>query len=118
MTATVETADAVTRDRLRVQLRALTGRVLAEVRITRVRWPEGLRWVAMALADHRPYARAATRRCEVPLAEGTLHKDIAILIRDAFPRADWSRAQDYDVTTGTLREHAVRLPACLRGDAL
>ncbi|MGW6911488.1 hypothetical protein [Streptomyces sp. NPDC054940] len=118
MTAAIETADAVTRDRLRGQLRELTGRVLAEVRITRVRWPEGLRWVAMALADHRPYARAATRRREVPLAEGALHHDIAILLRDAFPHADWSVAQDYDVTTGVLREHVVRLPACLRGDAL
>lgn len=108
-------ADPATRDRLRGQLRELTGRVLAEVRITRVSWPEGLRWVAMVLAVN---GKAPARRREVPLAEGGQHHEIAILLRDAFPHADWSHAQDYDVTTGTLREHAVRLPACLRGDAL
>jgi hypothetical protein len=62
--------------------------------------------------------KACWGRREVPLPSGGLHHDIAILIRDAFPHANWAVAQDYDVATGVLREHSVRLPACLRGDDL
>ncbi|MFF0139738.1 hypothetical protein ACFYRN_25200 [Streptomyces sp. NPDC005227] len=97
------------------RLRAITGRAVAEVRITRVRWPEGLRWVAMILAAD---PRAPRGRREVPITEAGQHRKLALLLRDTFPHADWAHAQDYDVGAGTLREHLVRLPDCLAGDAL
>ncbi|MFD7793568.1 hypothetical protein [Streptomyces sp. NPDC059759] len=100
---------------LRDRLSAITGHTLAEVRITRVSWPEGLRWVATTLAAD---SRAARGRREVPLTEAGQHRTIALLLRDTFPHADWGHAQDYDVVAGVLREHAVRLPACLTGEAL
>ncbi|MFF9310150.1 hypothetical protein ACF1BS_04485 [Streptomyces sp. NPDC014748] len=94
-------------------LRAIMGRDIAEVRITRVRWDDGAHWVALALAvdPQPPFGHR-----EIPLADGSLHREIALLIQNAFPGADWSVAQDYDVTTGVLREHQVHLPACLRGE--
>ncbi|MCX3059599.1 hypothetical protein [Streptomyces beihaiensis] len=105
-------ADIATRDALRDQLRAVTGHRLAEVRVTLVRWDEGLRWVVLALTtDPRP----PFGHREVPL-HGSQHHDIAILLRDTFPAADWSTGQDYDVETGILRTHIVRLPDCLRDD--
>lgn len=117
MTATMQHLDASRRRALRDSLRRLTGHDLAEVRITRVHWDNGLRWVALALADHQPYPTALARRREIPVI-GSQHREIARLIRDAFPEADWSRAQDYDVATGTLTEHQVQVPACLRGEQL
>lgn len=102
------TATAAARSALDQQLYTLVGRSVKEVRITRVRWPEGKRWVAMVIGS--------TGR-EVPLRDGGLHHQAAIILRHAFPHANWSRAQDYDVATGVLRQHVVRLPAGLRGEA-
>ncbi|GAB2714760.1 hypothetical protein [Streptomyces bullii] len=102
-------AAAATRSALDQQLYTLVGRSVKEVRITRVHWPDGKRWVAMVIG--------ASGR-EVPLRDGGLHHQAAIILREAFPHANWSRAQDYDVATGVLREHRVRMPACLRGDEL
>lgn len=98
---------------LRDSLRRITGRDVAEVRITRVRWEDGLRWCSMVLTVDRqpPFGHR-----EVPLAEGHQHHTIALLLRDAFPHANWATAQDYDVETGSLHEHIVRLPECLRGN--
>ncbi|MGP4085441.1 hypothetical protein [Streptomyces sp. KR55] len=96
-----------TRTALDQQLYTLFGRAVREVRITRVSWPDGKRWVAMAIGTHGG---------EIPLHDGGLHHQAAMVLRDAFPHANWSRAQDYDVATGTLREHLVRVPASLRGD--
>lgn len=98
---------------IRNDLRRITGRLLAEVRITRVRWDNGLRWVALALTvdPQPPFGHR-----EVPLADGSQHKRIALLLRDAFPHANWAVAQDYDVATGVLTEHVVRIPACLGGE--
>ncbi|MEU1596161.1 hypothetical protein ABZ468_25710 [Streptomyces sp. NPDC005708] len=104
-------APARQRDRVSRELLRITGRMAVEVRITRTRWPDGLHWVAMVLVID---PRAPWGRREVPLTEGGQHREIALLLRGAFPNADWARAQDYDVVTGTLREHLVRLPACLR----
>ncbi|MFJ9114431.1 hypothetical protein ACIRJO_02660 [Streptomyces sp. NPDC102394] len=83
----------------------LVGRSVKEVRITRVNWPEGKRWVTTVFGLNGK---------EVPLYERGLHKQAAIVLRDAFPDANWARAQDYDVKTGVLREHVVQLPAGLR----
>lgn len=99
-------ARAAIRSALHQQLYTLTGRSVKEVRITRVRRREGNRWVAMVIG--------ATGR-EVPLRDGGLHHQAAVILREAFPHANWSIAQNYDVTTGTLTEHAVRLPAHPRG---
>ncbi|MFF9238437.1 hypothetical protein ACF1AY_16095 [Streptomyces sp. NPDC014776] len=107
------TLDTVRRTAVRDELRRITGRQLAEVRITRVRWDNGLRWVALALTVD---PRAQHRYREVPLADGSQHKRIARLLRDTFPHANWAVAQDYNVTTGVLSEHIVRVPACLGGD--
>ncbi|WP_155054533.1 hypothetical protein [Streptomyces blattellae] len=100
-------ASAATRSALDERLYILCGRLVKEVRITRVRWPQGKRWVALVIGLNGR---------EVPLHDGGLHHQAAIILRDAFPHADWSRAQDYDVATGVLREHVVALPACLSGD--
>jgi hypothetical protein len=115
-TATASTtADTVTRDRLRGRLREITGRVLAEVRVTRVQWTDDPRWCVLALTVEK---RLPFGRREVPLADGDHHREIAELLKRAFPHADWDRAQDYDVATGFLTEHVTVLPDCLRGDAL
>ncbi|MEV7684511.1 hypothetical protein [Streptomyces bungoensis] len=104
--ATEFMADDTKRSRLKQQLYTLVGRSVKEVRITRVRWPEGKRWVAMVIGSTGH---------EVPLHDGGLHHQAAIVLRDAFPHANWGRAQDYDVATGVLREHVTPMPATLRG---
>ena len=53
----------------------------------------------------------------MPLPKGA-HRTIAALLRRVFPEADWDRAHDYHVAAGILREHRVRVPDSLRGDAL
>ncbi|MFF9097614.1 hypothetical protein ACF1AX_31390 [Streptomyces sp. NPDC014802] len=105
--------DTARRQAIRDELRRITGRYLSEVRITRVRWDNGQRWVALALTvdPQPPFGHR-----EIPLSDGKKHKKIAVLLRDAFPHANWAVAQDYDVTTGVLTEHIVRVPACLGGD--
>ncbi|MFB7594649.1 hypothetical protein [Streptomyces sp. NPDC056160] len=105
------TADESLRIVLREDLRRVVGRDVAEVRITRVVWDTGYRWCALALAvdPNLPFGHR-----EVPL-DADRREKIVRLIQKAFPRADWARAQDYDVKTGTLREHQVELPACLGG---
>lgn len=109
-------ATARQRDRLRRTLLDITGQELVEVRITRPRWnDDNLHWVAMALTAGRQPG-AAPR--EVPLTEGGHHRRIGLLLRAAFPHADWSVAQDYDVTAGALTEHVTAMPYCLRGDDL
>ncbi|MFB7596936.1 hypothetical protein [Streptomyces sp. NPDC056160] len=102
-----------TRDRLARKLRSITGRDATEVRVTRVRWSESLRWVALVLVAD---ADAQNGRREIPLADGSQHRQIAVLIHEAFPQANWSIAQDYDVADGTLREHLVHVPAYLGGE--
>ncbi|MET7776263.1 hypothetical protein ABZU94_10705 [Streptomyces mirabilis] len=114
-TRTRHAAEPLTRNALRAELLRITGSTLVEVRITRPRWDDRLHWVAMALAVSR---RSPATRREVPLAEGGQHREIGLLLRDAFPHADWSAAQDYDVVGGILTEHVTRVPACLRGDEL
>ncbi|MGW0583526.1 hypothetical protein ACWD25_48210 [Streptomyces sp. NPDC002920] len=100
-------AKANTRGSLDEQLYTLFGRRVKEVRITRVTWPEGKRWVAMVIGTHGR---------EIPIYDGGLHHNAAVVLRDAFPDANWSRAQDYDIATGVLSQHVVRMPASLRGD--
>lgn len=90
-------------------LRDITGfYAVTEVRITPARYGDGTVHCAMALASNRR---------EIPLP-GHSRREVVDLLNTAFPGADWSRAQDYDVTAGVLREHVVRLPACLRGEEL
>lgn len=98
------TADDGARLSVHAELRRLTGRELAEVRVTPARYGGGTVWCVMALGHDRR---------EVPLPG--LARPIADLLRDAFPTARWGVALDYDVTTGVLTEHVTRLPACLRG---
>lgn len=107
MTATTGTltADARTRDRLKRRLLEIAGRVVAEVRITPALYGGGTVWCAMAISPSRQ---------EIPLPGKA--RDVVGLLQAAFPRADWSRPQDYDTATGLLSEHVVRLPACLTGD--
>jgi len=105
--STQDTASAETRRVLQEQLYTLFGRPVKELRITRVTWPEGKKWVAMVIG---------TNGKELPIFDGGLHHQAAIVLRDAFPHANWSRARDYDVATGVLREHVTRVPATLRGD--
>ncbi|MFJ4365118.1 hypothetical protein ACIP4S_13300 [Streptomyces chartreusis] len=94
--------------RLAEALREITGfYAVTEVRITPARYGNGTVHCAMALASNRR---------EIPLP-GAVRKEVVDLLNSAFPGADWSRAQDYNVTAGVLSEHVVRLPACLRGDA-
>ncbi|SMF85999.1 hypothetical protein [Streptomyces sp. Amel2xC10] len=106
-TQTEFAADAATKRALSEQLYTLVGRPVREVRITRVNWSDGYRWVAMAVG---------VGGTEVPLRDGGLHHTAALILRDAFPHANWNRAQDYHVATGILREHVVRTPASLRGE--
>lgn len=106
MSQTEYRADDATRSALAEQLYTLIGRPVSEVRITRVTWSDGKRWVAVAFG---------TNRKEIPMREGGLHHQAAAILREAFPDATWSRAQDYDVRAGILREHLVRTPASLRG---
>ncbi|MEI5520730.1 hypothetical protein WB388_08955 [Streptomyces brasiliscabiei] len=101
-------ADTTTRRALHQQLYTLMGRTVQEVRITRVRRGKGKRWVAMAIG---------TNGREVPLYESGLHHQAALVLREAFPHADWSIAQNYDVTTGILTKHAAPTPAPLRDGA-
>lgn len=104
---TTHEADEALRRSLDEQLYTLFGRSVKEVRITRVNWPEGKRWVAMVIGTHGR---------EVPVRDGGLHQTAAIVLRDAFPNANWSRAQDYDVATGTLRQHVAPTPGRRRGE--
>ncbi|MFE6362921.1 hypothetical protein ACFVP3_23345 [Streptomyces sp. NPDC057806] len=105
-TATQHRASTTSRERVRRDLAVIAGRELTEVRITPALYGGGLSFCAMALdGQHR----------EVPLPR--IQHAVADRVRRAFPRADWSRAQDYDVTSGVLTEHVTRLPACLTGDA-
>jgi hypothetical protein len=92
---------------LRQQLYTLVGRAVKEVRLTRVNWPDGKRWVATVFG---------VTGNEVPLYDRGLHHQAAMVLKAAFPDANWSAAQDYDVRTGVLREHVVRIPASLRED--
>jgi hypothetical protein len=112
-TAAEHTAPEATRLALRDSLRRITGQSLAEVRITRVRWQDGLHWVALALTVDR---RHPFWHREVPLSDGSQHREIGLLLRGAFPLADWNVAQDYNVETGVLREHIPPVPECLRGE--
>jgi hypothetical protein len=102
-------ASADTKRALKEQLYTLFGRAVQEIRITRVSWSSGPRWVAMVIGTHGR---------EVPVHDGGLHHTAAIVLREAFPDANWSRAQDYHVATGVLRQHIVRTPASLRGGEL
>ncbi|MCM1977178.1 hypothetical protein [Streptomyces sp. G1] len=92
---------------LRDDLKRITGRALSEVRITPARYDRSTVYCAMAL-DRQGR--------EVPLPG--MQRAVVGAVRRCFPDADWSRAQDYDVVTGILRQHVVRLPACLEGDDL
>ena len=106
-TTGVMPAGPLTRDRVYCKLRAITGRAVYEVRVTPAMYGEGTVWCAMAIGcDMR----------EIPLPSKA--REVVAAIREAFPKADWDRPQDYDVTTGVLREHIVPIPACLGGDAL
>ncbi|MDX2749591.1 hypothetical protein PV413_03510 [Streptomyces scabiei] len=107
MSASARTLQAkpVTRSALHQQLYTLIGRTVKEVRITRVRRQGHTRWVAMVIGVNGR---------EVPLYDSGLHHQAAAILRDAFPHADWTAAQNYDVTTGTLTTHAVRRPALPR----
>lgn len=87
------------------QLYILVGRTVKEVRITRVRWSGGTRWAAMAIGAGGN---------EIPLYEHGRAYQAAIILRQAFPDADWSVAQDYDAATGVLSEHVVREPSAVR----
>lgn len=104
---TVHRASGETVSALRQQLYTLVGRAVKEVRITRVNWPNGKRWVALIIG---------VTGQEVPLFDRGLHHQAALVLRDAFPHANWAVAQDYDVTSGVLREHVVRMPSSLRED--
>ncbi|MET7477957.1 hypothetical protein ABZT17_26820 [Streptomyces sp. NPDC005648] len=99
------TATAKERRALDEQLYTLVGRSVKEVRVTRVNWPKGYRWVTTFFG---------TNGREVPVFDRGLHHQAAVILREVFPRASWGRAQDYEVATGTLREHVVRLPSALR----
>ncbi|HEY6116152.1 MAG TPA: hypothetical protein VI172_09360 [Candidatus Dormibacteraeota bacterium] len=99
-------ANAKERRSLDEQLHTLFGRAVKEVRITRVTWPEGKRWVAMVIGTHGG---------EVPVRDRGLHHTAAMVLRDVFPHANWGVAQDYDVATGVLREHVIRIPSTLGG---
>ncbi|MFF7966703.1 hypothetical protein ACFZC3_15215 [Streptomyces sp. NPDC007903] len=102
MTRPRYTADERTRTRLDRQLGDIAGAALSEVRITPALYGDGTVWCAMALdLDGR----------EVPLAGRT--REVASLLREAFPGARWNRAQDYDVASGKLRKHVIELPAAL-----
>lgn len=90
------------RDRVLRQLRAITGRDVSEVRVTPVGDGNATAWCAMALG---------TDRREIPLPGRS--REVAALLRESFPAARWSVAQDYDVAAGVLTEHVVRVPACL-----
>ncbi|WP_128803674.1 MULTISPECIES: hypothetical protein [unclassified Streptomyces] len=92
---------------LRQQLYTLVGRAVKEVRLTRVNWPDGKRWVATVFGLNGK---------EVPLYDRGLHHQAAMVLKEAFPQANWAVAQDYDVKSGVLREHVVRMPACLQED--
>ncbi|MCC9154859.1 hypothetical protein LZP81_31045 [Streptomyces parvulus] len=99
-------ADDATRRALDQQLYTLVGRPVREVRITRVCRNEGLRWVALVIGLNGK---------EVRLFDTGLHHAAAVILREAFPDADWSAAQDYTVRTGTLARRSTALPAGLRG---
>ncbi|MFD4343457.1 hypothetical protein ACFWQ6_01005 [Streptomyces coelicoflavus] len=102
---TLQASDTVRRA-LDEQLYTLVGRPVREVRLTRVRRTEGLRWVAMVIGPNGK---------EVPLYDRGLHHNAAVILREAFPDADWSAAQDYEVRTGTLTRRTTAAPAGLRG---
>ncbi|MFD4258182.1 hypothetical protein ACFWR9_11265 [Streptomyces sp. NPDC058534] len=99
-------ADEAARRALDEQLYTLVGRPVREVRITRVRRNEGLRWVALVIGLNGK---------EVPLYDRGLHHTAAVILRAAFPDADWSVAQDYTVRTGSLTRRSTAMPAGLRG---
>lgn len=111
MTAThtkAEQANAALRRVLLARLGAAARRDVTEVRLTPYRRGEGRFWCVMVIGGDRR---------EVPLPHGA-PRAISDALRSAFPSARWSRAQDYDVSTGVLTEHVTRIPACLRDGAL
>ncbi|MGC5398046.1 hypothetical protein ACPXCP_20220 [Streptomyces sp. DT20] len=69
--------------------------------------PELRTWVA--LDDARGRAVVATREA---------HRDVRQLLASAFPRADWTAAQDFDARTARLTSPPpLTMPAELTGDA-
>ncbi|MFJ2477065.1 hypothetical protein ACIOWI_29520 [Streptomyces sp. NPDC087659] len=101
-------ADNAQRLALQSKLSQHAGRPVAEVRLTPYGHGRRTWYCVMALdADRR----------EVPLPKGAA-RIISCDLRAAFPAARWSRAQDYDATTGVLAEHVPNLPASLRDGAL
>jgi hypothetical protein len=103
------TATGSQRRALDQRIYLLVGRRATEVRITRVNWPGGARWVTTVFG---------LGGREVPLYARGLHLQAALVLKDVFPDADWSTAQDYDVKTGVLRQHVAPAPAGLREDKL
>ncbi|MEO3978829.1 hypothetical protein [Streptomyces sp. CAU 1734] len=96
-------ADAVMTSQLRTRLTEITGRDIAEVRITKYHTDSTSFWTVMCLGP---------RRREVPLPKGG-PQETSSMLRTAFPDARWSLPQDYDTTAGTLTEHRSRMPAPL-----
>lgn len=100
-------ADTAQRLALLAKLSQHAGRRLAEVRLTPYGRGSQTWYCVMALDDNRR---------EVPLPKGAA-RAISQDLRSAFPTARWSRAQDYNATTGVLAEHVPTLPASLRDGA-
>ena len=102
------TAQDDARRALDQQLYILVGRTVKEVRITHVPSSGGKRWAAMAIG-------AAGN--EIPLYDHGRAYQAAIILRQAFPDANWLVAQDYDVATGVLSEHVTPSTADRQGGA-
>lgn len=106
MTALKEwTATDSQRRALDQRIYLLIGRSAKELRITRVNWSDGPRWVTTVFGLNGK---------EVPLWDRGLHLQAALVLKDAFPQADWSIAQNYDVTTGILHPHLPVPPRFIR----
>ncbi|MEU9208488.1 hypothetical protein AB0D27_11175 [Streptomyces sp. NPDC048415] len=99
-------AHVLTRKRLSERLREFVLQVPAEVRLTPAAWGDGTAWCVMVLGSDRR---------EIPAAGHT--RQIARLIRKAFPEADWTRPQNYAPATGVLTEHVMPMPPQTAGRA-
>ncbi|MGW1498984.1 hypothetical protein ACWCQW_10500 [Streptomyces mirabilis] len=99
-------AHVLTRNRLAKTLSEYAGRLPVEVRLTPVTWGDSTAWCVTLLGSDRR---------EIPAPGRT--RQIASLIRNAFPDTDWTRAHNYAPATGVLTEHAMPMPPRTAGRA-
>lgn len=102
--ACTHTLDSIRAHDLNITLRRAAGSPVREYRITPQQWEQRTVFCVMAIGWSWR---------EIPLPKGAAQA-ISVTLREAFPDALWSRAQNYTTANATLREHTPPVPSFLR----